>query len=414
MKLRSRNKAIGASIATLILAGVIAVGATEFKTTDQAIENDTTINQTAVLAEEDEQTVLSVEPVSKDLVMGTISDVLTTEEAKEPETEAAEEPKSEYADKFMANIEGEECLNIRAQADENAEIVGKLYAGAGGTVLEKGDQWTKVSSGNVEGYVASAYLLFGDDAKKKADETGKILIAMKEDCIRIRKEPKEEAEVVGLAEAGRDYTAVNILDGWMEIQFEDGTGFVSSQFSDARLVIGKAISIEEEQEQIRAAEEKKRQEEEARKQQEAAAAREEEEDNGSGSQSVQTVQTAGYDADYDDTYLLACLVEAEAGNEPYEGMLAVANVVLNRVNSPSFGSSIEEVIYARGQFSVVNNGSLNRALSNGPSGACMQAAQEALAGVNNVPNYYFFRMTYIANYSRYNSYSIIGSQVFYN
>ena len=59
----------------------------------------------------------------------------------------------------------------------------------------------------------------------------------------------------------------------------------------------------------------------------------------------------------DDLRLLACLVYAEAGNQPYEGMLAVANVVLNRVKSSVYShvNTIEEVIYDRKwavQFSV--------------------------------------------------------------
>ena len=84
------------------------------------------------------------------------------------------------------------------------------------------------------------------------------------------------------------------------------------------------------------------------------------------------------------------------------------------MNSSAFDNTIEGVIYARGQFSVVNNGSLSRALANGPGSDCVRAANEALSGVNNVPDYLFFRMTYIAEYSRYNSYTVIGSQVYYN
>ena len=45
--------------------------------------------------------------------------------------------------------------------------------------------------------------------------------------------------------------------------------------------------------------------------------------------------------------MLACLVYAEAGNQSYEGMLAVANVVLNRVKSDAYWhvDTIKEVIY---------------------------------------------------------------------
>ena len=95
-------------------------------------------------------------------------------------------------------------------------------------------------------------------------------------------------------------------------------------------------------------------------------------------------------ASSDDAYLLACLVYCEAGNQSYEGQLAVANVVLNRVKSPLFPNTISEVIYQSGQFSPASSGSLARTLANGPTDSCVQAANDALAGNNNVGNYLFF------------------------
>ncbi|MFP7296655.1 cell wall hydrolase [Neobacillus niacini] len=58
--------------------------------------------------------------------------------------------------------------------------------------------------------------------------------------------------------------------------------------------------------------------------------------------------------------LLARLVRAEAQTEPLEGKIAVACVVLNRVESPQFPDSIKEVIYAPGQFQPVKNGQINK------------------------------------------------------
>jgi N-acetylmuramoyl-L-alanine amidase len=58
--------------------------------------------------------------------------------------------------------------------------------------------------------------------------------------------------------------------------------------------------------------------------------------------------------------LLARLVRAEASTEPYEGKVAVACVVLNRIESPKFPDSIKEVIYQKGQFQPVRNGQINK------------------------------------------------------
>jgi len=58
--------------------------------------------------------------------------------------------------------------------------------------------------------------------------------------------------------------------------------------------------------------------------------------------------------------LLARLVRAEAESEPYSGKVAVAVVVLNRVDNSSFPNSISAVINQAGQFSPVSNGEINK------------------------------------------------------
>lgn len=64
---------------------------------------------------------------------------------------------------------------------------------------------------------------------------------------------------------------------------------------------------------------------------------------------------------YDDMALLAQLAEAEAGNQDEYGMRLVCDVVLNRVKSPEFPDTIEEVIYQPGQFSCIYDENFERA-----------------------------------------------------
>lgn len=102
---------------------------------------------------------------------------------------------------------------------------------------------------------------------------------------------------------------------------------------------------------------------------------------------------ASYGSDLD---LLAALVWAEAGDQPIpEGLCYVCDVVLNRVDSPAWPNSIADVIYQPGQFSVVNNGALNRAFGNVPQ-VCYDAVQSQLAGRLNYDIIYF-SMGYNAN-----------------
>lgn len=102
---------------------------------------------------------------------------------------------------------------------------------------------------------------------------------------------------------------------------------------------------------------------------------------------------ASYGSDLD---LLAALVWAEAGDQPIpEGICYVCDVVLNRVDSPAWPNTIADVIYQPGQFSVVNNGALNRAFGNVPQ-VCYDAVQSQLAGRLNYDIIYF-SMGYNAN-----------------
>ena len=93
-----------------------------------------------------------------------------------------------------------------------------------------------------------------------------------------------------------------------------------------------------------------------------------------------------------DRYLLANLIYCEAGNQSYEGQLAVGAVVVNRVLSDVFPDTVTGVIYQNKQFSPVGDGHLASALANNKATAsCYQAADEALSGATNVGNCVFFR-----------------------
>ncbi len=85
--------------------------------------------------------------------------------------------------------------------------------------------------------------------------------------------------------------------------------------------------------------------------------------------------------------LMAQLVHAEAKGEPYEGKVAVAHVILNRVEDEHFPDTVSEVIYQPGQFQPVANGSINEP----PDEESVKAVEEALAnrGKNNRSLYFY-------------------------
>ena len=91
-----------------------------------------------------------------------------------------------------------------------------------------------------------------------------------------------------------------------------------------------------------------------------------------------------------DLDLMAAIIYCEAGNQSYEGQVAVGAVVMNRVNSSSFPNTISEVIYQSGQFTPASSGSLASALANGVPSTCYDAASAAMAGENPVGSALYF------------------------
>lgn len=89
----------------------------------------------------------------------------------------------------------------------------------------------------------------------------------------------------------------------------------------------------------------------------------------------------------EDLTLLAKITQVEAGYESYEGQLAIANVILNRVKDSRFPDTIKDVIYSGKQFPPAHNGLLDKAV---PNASVWRAAKDALNGKNNVEDAVYF------------------------
>lgn len=96
----------------------------------------------------------------------------------------------------------------------------------------------------------------------------------------------------------------------------------------------------------------------------------------SGSSSASSSSSSSSRGSSSDLNLLARVVHGEARGEPYKGKVAVAAVVLNRVESSSFPNTIAGVVYQSGAFSAVSDGQINLT----PDSESIRAAQDALNG----------------------------------
>ena len=115
-----------------------------------------------------------------------------------------------------------------------------------------------------------------------------------------------------------------------------------------------------------------------------------------GGSSGSTTTSPGIDVSDSDLVLFAAILQCEAGSSNYNALLAVATVIMNRLESSRYPDTLYGVIYQKGQFSPTWNGSLNRVLSRGPAALCYQVARDALNGsrLAAVQNCYFFNASY--------------------
>ena len=290
----------------------------------------------------------------------------------------------EWQTKLMPNVE--ESLNVRAQADEQSDIVGKLYKGSVADIVENDGTWAHIKSGNVDGYVNVSYCVTGTDALSYAYDTCGEIATVNTDGLRVREAANTESKALEVADQGKTYQvdrAAQAQDGWIAVVSNSQTGYIAADYATRSLNTRVGITIEEEQAQIAAQKEAERKAAEEKAAAEAAKAAQKNTSENTSSKKAETTQGEAVSAGADDLTLLAAIIECEAGGESYECQLAVGAAVINRVKSGSYPNSISGVIYQKGQFGPASSGKLARKLSGRISSSCYSAAQEAMSGVDN-------------------------------
>lgn len=373
--------------------GVYAVSDTQTAENTQLEENGlagfaVAMNEYEVESADYLDSLISVEKEASNMVAASAEDVsaegqaegeadvdvetVDVEAADATETTLSAE-EQEWQDKLMADVK--DFLYVRAKADADSDIVGKLYKGDRALIKKQGGEWTKIASGSVNGYVKNEYCVFGQEAyayaKKHCDTVAKVTI----DGLRVRKSPAEDAGVVKTVVTGDKFKVnkkANKTDGWVAIKVDSDTCYVSADYVTLSLDTGKAVTLEEEAAALKAEEEKK-----------AAAAQTASSSSSSSNgqtTTTSTTQNTSLAASADEETLLAALVQCEAGGQGVQCMTAVGAVVVNRVRSGSYPSSIYNVIYQRGQFGPASSGRLESRLASGVSSSARQAARAALSG----------------------------------
>jgi len=218
-------------------------------------ETATTIEATETKAESDEA------------VKGSLK-VLGLMEAAKQEVNATvailDELKAPYVGVAIAQVDN--YVNVRAEANTESEVLGKLYDKSAATVLETTeDGWYKITSGSVTGYVKCEYVVVGDEELARAVSTRYATVTTQ--TLNVRKEPSTEAGIITQLPEGDDFVVVDetlYMDGWVLVTTSEGEGYVSTQYVELWTEFVTAESKEEEAARLK-------KEEEARKKAAAAA-----------------------------------------------------------------------------------------------------------------------------------------------
>lgn len=247
-----KNIARGSILAVAVMS--LMLGGTSYKTSvkDQVSETP------AIISKAIENSAASTKEITKGTAVKEVAkaEVPTTEavapaapveETAETETPKVEEKAAKIENnQVVANIDS--YLNIRAEASEESKVIGKFYTGNVGTIIEKGEQWSLVSSGNAYGYVNNDYLLFGNAAEEYIENNCDRVARVTAETLNVRAEDSTDSNVVSLSDEGDAFTVLEQEGDWIKVAASaDSVGYVAKDYVYVDYVYETAVTIEEEQ-----------------------------------------------------------------------------------------------------------------------------------------------------------------------
>ena len=226
-----------------------------------------------------------VEPIQKDK---------TAEESTAVEPDAAE-PTEEDLFRNLVIAQVNDYVNVRSIPSEEGEIVGKLYDDSVGTFLAEEDGWYQINSGSVTGYVKGEFCVTGEEAVELAKQVGTRLAKVNTTTLFVRTEATTDSSVLGMVPIEDELVVMDEVDGWVQVDVEEGIGWVSTDYVDLHTEFVQAESKEEEERRLA------KEAEERRKALEAAEAAEAKKRKEAAAKAAAATETANSDTTNADT-----------------------------------------------------------------------------------------------------------------
>lgn len=159
-----------------------------------------------------------------------------TEDIESTEGVAGEENNTEieeYQNFAIADVDS--YVNVRQEPNTDCEVLGKLYDGAVAQILEtvgEGEnQWFKVISGSVEGYIKAEFFIHGEDAAAVMDQYVAKYVSVNADKLNVREGQTTESRRIGYLCTGERLKVIEDNGEWIHVQYTDEIkGFVSAQY----------------------------------------------------------------------------------------------------------------------------------------------------------------------------------------
>ena len=160
----------------------------------------------------------------------------------------------EYASLAIANVTN--YVNVRTEPNTDSAVVGKIYDGAVAQILDvagENQDWFRIVSGNVEGYIKAEFFIYGDAAAEVVDNYVTRYATVTADRLNVRQDPATDAKRIGYIDNGEKVKILENDGEWLKVQYtEDKEGYVSAEYVTISEEFIYAKTIEEEQAEIAA------------------------------------------------------------------------------------------------------------------------------------------------------------------
>lgn len=171
------------------------------------------------------------------------SNAAKEEEEKDKEEQEIQSAIDAYQNLGIVQVSG--YVNIRETPDMKGNIIGKISGDGACEVLGEEGEWSHITSGGIEGYISSQYLVTGDEAKELAKGLVKkrAIINTENDNLNIRSEPvvdEDGSNIVGQALTNERYEVLSEQDGWIQIN----SGYISAEFCTVKYALNEGRKLD--------------------------------------------------------------------------------------------------------------------------------------------------------------------------